>query len=377
MQYRQFPNIHKDISILGFGCMRLPQHSDDPKDIDIPRSSAMVRKAINAGVNYIDTAWGYHGEQSEPFLAEALSEGYRDKVYLASKLPSWLIETREDMNRYLDAQLEKLNTDHIDFYMLHALDRGRWDTYCKLDVFSYLDAIKASGKVSHVGFSFHDDLQIFKEIIDAYPWDFCQIQYNLLDTEFQAGAEGLSYAYDRGIGIIVMEPLRGGSLASRIPREVQEIWDSTPVKRTPAQWALRWLWNDPRITLVLCGMSTDEQADQNIATASASQANSLTQEELQAISRVRSVYHRKIQVPCTGCNYCMPCPHGVEIPGSFAMYNDAHMFDEVDENRKKYLQMLSGREASRCTACGTCEPLCPQGIEIIASLKQVASLFES
>ncbi len=377
MQYRQFPKIPKDISILGFGCMRLPQTSNDSKDIDIPRAAAMVRGAIEQGVNYIDTAWGYHGGQSEPFLAKALSEGYRERVYLATKLPSWLIKTREDMDHYLDKQLEKLNTDYIDFYMLHALDRDRWETYCKNDVFGYLDAIKASGKVRHVGFSFHDDPESFRDIIEAYPWDFCQIQYNILDTQVQAGSEGLTYAYERGIGIIVMEPLRGGSLTARIPEEVQQVWDSAPVKRTPAQWALRWLWNDPRITLVLSGMTTEEQVQENIDTASEAQPESLTEEELQAVEDVRTVYLRKIQVPCTGCNYCMPCPHDVNIPGSFSMYNDAHMFNEIEENRQKYRQMLSGHEASRCTACGTCEPLCPQGIEIIESLKGPVSLFES
>ncbi len=376
MKYRRFPNIGKDLSVLGFGCMRLPT-SGGSRDIDVSRAKAMVRHAIDRGVNYIDTAWPYHGGQSEPFLGDALSDGYREKVYLATKLPCWKVDKREDFDWFIDEQLRLLNTEAIDFYMIHALSRERWETALNNGVIEFLDACRASGKVKHVGFSFHDDIESFKTIVDAYSWEFCLIQYNYLDTHVQAGTEGLAYAYDRGLGIAVMEPLRGGSLAADIPRDVQTVWEQAPVSRTPAEWALRWIWNDPRVTVVLSGMGSEAQLEENLAAAEAAEPDSLTAEELECIEAAKQVYHSKVQVPCTGCNYCLPCPHGVDIPTAFSIYNNAHMFEDIPEGKKRCSQFLSGKEASRCTECGTCEPQCPQGIPIIESLKQVSALLES
>lgn len=377
MQKRRFPGIDLDISALGFGCMRLPLNSSNPADIDTETAKLMVRRAIDNGVNYIDTGWSYHSHQSEPFLAEALSGGYREKVHVATKLPSWEVHSRNDMDRLLDEQLNRLQTDSVDFYLLHALDASRWSNYLDHQVFDFLDSAKASGKVKHIGFSFHDTVDSFKTIIDSYPWEFCQIQYNFLDTDVQAGTEGLTYAYDAGIGIIVMEPLRGGSLTGKVPREVQRIYHAAPVSRTPAEWALRWVWNDPRITVVLSGMSTMEQVEENLKYADAALPNSLAPEELDVIEAVKDMYRSKIEIPCTECGYCMPCPYGVNIPKAFSLYNDACIFNEVEDNMRKYRQFLTGNEASLCTACGTCEPLCPQGIPIIESLKAPVKMFES
>jgi len=375
MQYRKIPGNSEKLSALGFGCMRLPLKGNEHQSIDRERAKQMIRHAIDEGVNFIDTAWGYHQGESEPFLAEVLSDGYRDKVYLSTKLPSWLVTSREDMDWYLNEQLKRLNTDSIDFYMLHLLNDAQWRTFCSLDIFQFLDDIKTSGKARYVGFSFHDHVSVFKNIVDSYPWDVCLIQYNFLDVEYQAGTEGLGYAYDKGIGVFVMEPLRGGNLARNIPPKIQEIWDQAPDKKTPAEWALRWVWNDPRVSVVLSGMSTEEQIQHNIETAESAYPNSLSSEALQLIGKVRSEYRRRIKVSCTGCNYCMPCPSGVDIPGILSILNDAFMFENFEKGKRRYEQFMEGHEASLCTECGACEPACPQGIPIINSLKEADKLF--
>ncbi len=302
MQYRTFPRYNEEqLSVLGFGCMRLPLNSHKGKDINKELASAMVRKAVDGGVNYIDTAWPYHGGESETFLASALADGYRDKVNLATKMPSWMIKKREDMDRFLDKQLRKLNTDHIDYYLIHTLENAYWETLVQLGLFDFLDRAVSDGRVRRIGFSFHDELPLFKRIIDAYRWDFCQIQYNFLDTDYQAGAEGLDYAYSREIGVIVMEPLRGGSFTKSVPSDVQALWDSAPVSRSPAEWGLRWVWNDPRVTVVLSGMSTMEQVEENVRIAGEAVPESLTREELEIVDRVSRIYRSRIQVGCTAC----------------------------------------------------------------------------
>jgi len=355
--------------------MRLPLNSDDSSDIDTERAKRMVRAAIDRGVNYIDTAYPYHGGNSEAFVAETLQDGYREKVHLATKLPTWLIETREDMDKYLNEQLERLQTDRIDYYLIHALDKQRWAKITELGLFDFMNTAVSDGRVKYIGFSFHDDVDTFKTIIDAYDWDFCQIQYNYLDTEEQAGTEGLAYAYEKHIGIIVMEPLRGGELTGTIPDEVAEVWKTAPQKRSPAEWALRWIWNDPRVTVVLSGMSTEEQADENIAVAETAEADAFSDDELALISAVRSIYLDKIAVPCTSCRYCMPCPHGVNIPEAFGYYNKAMMFENTERFRNEYRKNNADHLADLCIACGECEPKCPQHIPIISSLEKVANLF--
>ncbi|NQT59709.1 MAG: aldo/keto reductase [Bacteroidetes bacterium] len=375
MLYRTFPNNEDKLSILGFGCMRLPIKSMKAKDIDFDLAEAMVRKAIDNGVNYIDTAWPYHGGESEPFLARALADGYREKVFLATKLPSWMIKKTEDMDRILNKQLVKLNTEYIDYYLIHALNRKYWDNLISLGLFDFIERALKDGKIKHIGFSFHDDLDVFKEIVDAYPWEFCQLQYNFLDTEQQAGLEGLTYAHEKGVGIIVMEPLRGGSLTKSVPEDVQNLWDSTAARRTPAEWALRWVWNDPRIAVVLSGMSTMEQVDENLSIAKTAEPETLTDNELNIFEEVKNIYQSRIKNPCTACSYCMPCPHGVDIPRAFGFYNDAYIFDDIAGKKLVYGRFLKDQSADLCVACGECEPKCPQHIKIIDELIEVKELF--
>ncbi|MCF7944198.1 MAG: aldo/keto reductase [Spirochaetia bacterium] len=375
MKYRRFPQAEDSLSILGFGCMRLPLKSADSKDIDREQATAMMRKAIDRGVNYIDTAYPYHGGESEPFTAEVLADGYREKVHLATKLPSWLVSSREDFDKYLNEQLKRLQTDHIDYYLLHALDKDRWEELKKHGVFDFMDTARTDGRVRNIGFSFHDDLDTFKTIIDAYNWDFCQIQYNYLDTHMQAGSEGLAYAYDRGIGIVVMEPLRGGGIAGDLPEDIQQVFDRAPRDWTAAEWALRWVWNDPRVSVVLSGMSSMAQTDENLAVAENAESGALSKEDLSVVEEVKGMFLDKIEVPCTSCGYCMPCPHDVNIPEAFRFYNNALMFEDTEGWKENYLSSFKGHTADMCIACGECEPQCPQHIAIIDSLEAVSDLF--
>jgi predicted aldo/keto reductase-like oxidoreductase len=375
MQYRTFPHGDKELSILGFGCMRLPLNSVKSDDINIELATRMVRSAIDRGVNYIDTAYPYHQKMSEPFVARALADGYRQKVALATKLPCWMVESHEDFDRFLDEQLERLQTDRIDYYLIHALDKDRWKKMVELDMFSFLERAQQDGRVAHMGFSFHDDLETFKQIVDAYQWHFCQIQYNYLDTDVQAGSEGLEYAHEKGLGIIVMEPLRGGALTDTIPGDVKSVWDSAPTTRSPAEWALRWVWDDPRVTVVLSGMSTQDQVDENVGIADEAVPHRLSSQELSTIEQVRSIYKKRIAVDCTACGYCMPCPHGVDIPSAFRFYNNAMMFEDPVRYKQEYVRFYSEHLADLCTECGACEPQCPQHIPIIESLKKVTESF--
>ncbi len=368
-----------DLSILGFGCMRLPGRT--PR-IDEPRAMAMVRGAIDRGVNYIDTAVPYHAGQSEPFVGRVLADGYRERVKLATKLPPWKVETREDMDRILGEQLEKLRTDHIDYYLVHALNAKSWEKMVGLGVTDFLEKALADGRILNAGFSFHGKLDGFRTIVDGYDWRFCQIQYNILDTERQAGTEGLLYAADRGLGIIVMEPLRGGSLARSVPTSVQAIWDAAPTRRTPAEWALRWIWNHPQVHIVLSGMSTEGQVDENIRIAEEARPESLSKEELAVIERARDAYATLERVGCTTCGYCMPCPSGVDIPGCFEALNDLGRFGDRRHARKLYAFRMGGvmspkpTYASLCTDCGKCVKACPQGLSVPEHLREVRRELE-
>jgi len=379
MLYRKFGKTQEMVSALGFGCMRLPLlPGGDPSKIDEKLAIKLVRYAIDAGVNYIDTAYPYHGTgmdkggQSEPFVAKALKDGYREKVKLATKLPSWLIKTREDMDRYLNEQLERLETDCIDFYLVHTINSKLWPVLKEAGIADFLNQAIKDGRIKYAGFSYHEKHDLFNEVIDYYDWSFCQIQYNYLDEDFQAGTAGLDYAAQKGMGITIMEPLRGGKLAGNLPKAAQSVFDQTEVKRTPADWALRWVWNHPEVSVILSGMNTMDQVTENLKSASEAEANSLTTQEVDAIDQVKAIYKDRIKVNCTGCGYCMPCPEGVNIPGCFAMYNNYHMFG----SEEGYHRFLSAQQkASSCVECGLCETHCPQGISIREELKEVTAVF--
>jgi predicted aldo/keto reductase-like oxidoreductase len=381
MLYRKMPKNGDELSILGFGCMRLAAKTDG--SIDEERAVRQIRSAIDHGVNYVDTAWPYHMGQSEPVVGLALAGGYREKVKLATKLPSWLIEKREDMDTFLNAQLEKLKTDHIDYYLVHALVGDLWDTVENRGVADFLDRAKADGRIRNAGFSFHGAGSDFSRIVDAYPWDFCLIQYNYLDEKNQAGTAGLEYAASKGLGVIIMEPLRGGNLTRTVPQAIKDIWDEAPIKRSPAEWALRWVWNHPEVTVVLSGMNEEAHIRENLRYAGEASPVSLTDAELQLVKRVEKKYRELMKVGCTGCQYCMPCPAGVNIPLCFEEYNNLYMVDNPDAEKFLYAARLGGAVAlgnpefaSLCVQCGQCLEKCPQHIDIPAVLESVVEELE-
>lgn len=375
MKYRKFGKTDFDASILGMGCMRLPVLGDNNADINEPEAIKMIRYAIDNGVNYVDTAYPYHSGQSELLVAKALKDGYREKVKLATKFPTWLLTAPSDFDKYLNEQLSRLETDHIDFYLLHALDKGRWDNLLKQGVFKAIESYKKSGKVKYIGFSFHDDLSTFKKITDAYDWDFCQIQLNYMDEIGQAGLEGMRYAASKGIPLVIMEPLRGGKLAAKPADSVAKIWDRAKVKRTPAEWALRWVWNFPEVAVVLSGMSTMEQLKENLKIADQADPQSLTREELAIVNDARDTYKSLSKIGCTDCKYCMPCPFGIDIPTNFAHYNDAHIYGDLEGMKEQYRNIEGDGQSYNCKECGVCESKCPQKLPIRTLLKQVTEVM--
>ena len=383
MLYRQVGKTGQKLSILGFGCMRLPIIGGKTHLIDKEKAQAMVDYAIRNGVNYFDTAYMYHSEvpfqagMSEVFLGQALKRE-RGNIHLATKLPSWLVASRADMDRFLDQQLERLQTDQIDFYLVHGVSGEMWKKMSQLGITGFLDAALADGRIKHAGFSFHDDAPAFKPIVDAYDWSFCQIQYNFMDEDYQAGRAGLEYAASKGLGVIIMEPLRGGGLTARLPEEVQAVWDKARVKRTPAEWALRFVWNRPEVSVVLSGMSEPSQMEENVRLANQGLANSLTARELALIQEAKTIYQARTRVLCTGCGYCLPCSHGVSIPANFLQLNNLSIYRDRRAAEFFYFHILKeDQRASHCEECGQCLELCPQHITIPEMLKEVVREFES
>ncbi len=373
MLFRKMSKTDRKLSILGFGCMRLPQTADYA--IEEHKATAMVRYAIDRGVNYIDTAYVYFNGQCEPFLGSALTDGYRERINLATKMPVWDVRSRKDMDRILDEQLKRLKTDHIDFYLLHGLSRSSWNDMIDLNVSEFLDGAINDGRICYAGFSFHDNVPAFKEIVDAYPWTFAQIQYNYMDEEYQAGTGGLSYAAEKGLGIVVMEPFRGGMLAQETA-EIKKVWASGGHSRPAAEWGLRWLWNRPEITVVLSGMSTMQQVKDNLGFANDGKSLALTTDDLAVYERVKTFYRSRVKITCTQCRYCQPCMVGVKIPECFSAYNDAFIYTDTAGAKFSYDAFTaSGGDASRCKDCGVCESLCPHQIPIRKHLRVVVSLF--
>ena len=382
MRYRTMPKNGDELSVLGFGCMRLPLLEGG--DIHVDKAIEQIRYAIDSGVNYLDTAWPYHGGASESILGRALQDGYREKVKIATKLPTWLINSREDMDSYLEKQLVKLQTDRIDYYLLHALNGLTWDKLDQLGVAEFLDTAIKDGRIINAGFSFHGTLDDFKRIVDGYPWVFCQIQYNYLDQQYQAGTEGLNYAAERNLGIIVMEPLRGGNLGlPEPPPAIGTIWDQAETRRTPVEWALRWIWNHPEVGVVLSGMNEDAHIDENLRIADQGLPGSLTQQECELVEQAAATYKELMKVDCTGCGYCLPCPEGVMIPAIFEVYNKMHLFGNKEEAKFIYAirmcGVISGNKqgfASECVECGECLEKCPQSIPIPDILADVVEELE-
>ncbi len=371
MQYRPFGKVELRVSALGFGCMRLPILNGDYAQIDEPEAMRMLRHAIDGGVNYVDTAYGYHRGNSERFVGRALQDGYRQKVGLATKLPQWLVNEQADFERLFSEQLDRLQTDHIDYYLMHALGAKSWHKIYDLGILDWIEKTRASGRILHVGFSFHDTLEAFKEIVDAYPgWDFAQIQYNYMDVNEQAGTAGLQYAAQRGMGMVIMEPLLGGRLV-RPPEAVQALWDAAPTRRSPADWALQWLWNQPEVSVVLSGMSTFQQVEENLVSANSAAVNPLSPAELALVEQVRAKTQELCAVPCTHCDYCQPCPNKVNIPRLFELYNNASMYNVLDESRREYANMPMEERADMCLDCDECEDKCPQHIPISVWMPQV------
>ncbi|MDD1724917.1 MAG: aldo/keto reductase [Methanospirillum sp.] len=378
MQYRRVPKTGDRLSALGFGAMRLPMKRGR---IDEEKATLLLREAIDSGINYVDTAFTYHGGESEKFLGLALRDGYREKVRLADKLPPWNVEIREDMDKILDIQLKRLATDHIDYYLLHSLNGPTWRRLSGLGVIEFLESARNAGKIRNIGFSFHGDRRSFREIVDAYDWTFCQIQYNFLDEENQAGTEGLQYAASKQIAVMVMEPLRGGVLAGKLPEEVVSLYESAEKRLSAAGWGLSWVWNHPEVTVVLSGMNDTKHLAENLATCETALPGTLDEKEQEMMQKVQAVFRRLMKIGCTGCSYCMPCPSGVNIPQCFYFYNQYYMTGDRLITRGFYAMQLMGgmgepANASLCRNCGKCEVICPQHIPIPDELKKVSSKLD-
>lgn len=377
MLYRKFGNTDIGLSQLGFGCMRLPlADTNNPAAIDEKAAAGMLYYAIEHGLNYFDTAHPYHREMSERFVGKVLTDTYRDRIYLATKLPMWHVKSRQDCDRLFAEQLQRLQADNIDMYLLHALNKRSWKTVQEHDVLSFLDGLKRNGKIRFAGFSFHDELPLFREIIDAYPWTFCLIHLNYVDCDYQAGVRGLEYAHKKGLAVQIMEPLRGGKLAQHVPEDIMAIIARTGRSQTPAQFALRWLFHRTEVCCVLSGMSSLQEVRENIDFASHDHINTLTDSEMELYAEARAFYRTRTRIQCTQCGYCMPCQQKIPIAFILELYNDAYMYNAHDDSRRAYsIFVKSENRADKCSECGECEDKCPQKVPVIESLRAAHGLF--
>lgn len=377
MKYRTFLKTGEKISLLGFGTMRLPIVNDDFSKIDEEEAIHMIRTSIDRGVNYVDTAYTYHDGFCEVAVGKALKDGYREKVLLADKLPLWLAKTEEDLERIFQEQLEKLDVDCIDMYLIHNITGSVWKRVQKYNAIDFLEKKRSEGRIKHIGFSFHDDFDLFKEVLEAYPWDFCQIQLNYMDQEFQAGVKGLKLAGSMGIPVIIMEPLKGGKLTDVLPQSIRDFWNQSDVKRTPAEWALRWVADFPEVLTILSGMTCMEHVDENIRILSEADPNSLTQTEQEIIQNVADEYNKLIRYSCTGCQYCMPCPLKINIPDIIGRYNDWFVYEGNEKIMQDFRTWVNPKAMpSVCIACKACEGHCPQHLPVSEIMKKAQEIFE-
>ena len=365
MEKRKFEKLGIETSLLGFGCMRFPQNPDGT--IDEAEAAKLLDTAIKAGVNYIDTAYPYHNGESEPFLGRTLKKYPRNSFYLATKLPMWDIKTPEDVKKIFDSQLERLQTDYVDFYLIHCLDKEKWQQVLDLNVIPFLEEMKQQGKIRFLGFSFHDDFDTFKKILTYRTWDFCQIQYNYMDTEEQAGDKGYALAEELGIPLVIMEPVKGGSLAN-FSDDINAKFKAMDKDASIASWAFRWVGSHSNAKVILSGMSNEEQVEDNLKTFS--NFKPLDEAEEKMISEIVSDLQSRVQNGCTGCRYCMPCPAGVNIPQNFALWNKYHIYGTYDHVKNAWEKDLKDEEKAKCCVkCGKCEKVCPQHLSIRRDLE--------
>ncbi|THB75644.1 MAG: aldo/keto reductase [Desulfobacteraceae bacterium] len=379
MQYRHVPKNGDQLSALGYGCMRFPTRLGG---IDEKKAERQMMHALDQGINYFDTAYPYHSNKSEPFVGKVFSNNNcRDKVKLATKLPHWMTHSKAEMEDILDEQLAKLRTDRIDYYLIHALNGELWESAKQHGVIEFMDDALRKGKIVNAGFSFHGLSEDFNPIVDDYDWTFCQIQYNFLDTQNQAGTAGLEYAASKEMAVMIMEPLRGGNLAKTPPPSVHKIWGRAPDKKTPAAWSLSWLWDHPEVTVILSGMNDDTHIAENIELARTCLPNAFTDQESLLVDEAAGEFRRVMKVGCTACQYCMPCPAGVNIPSAFDCYNSKHAFKDRSA-RMMYLFQNGGLVtekptlASQCVNCGKCLEKCPQSLAIPDLLEEVVQDME-
>lgn len=383
MKYRKFGSTGFKVSALGLGCMRFPTKKLMPLQADMPKSIKLIKSAVDKGINYIDTAWVYHLGASEKIVGSALQDGYRKNVHLVTKSPLFLVNKVEDFDKFLNKQLKKLQTDYIDTYLFHAMNKSGLEKLKKYNLIDKMIDAKKDGKIKYIGFSFHDTLPVFKEIVDFYHWDVVQIQYNYMDTAIQATTEGLKYAAGKGMAVVIMEPLKGGKLANP-PAEAWEVMERSKIKRSPVDWALQYLWNLPETSVVLSGMSNLKMLNENCDSADRSGVSSLHEEDLNIIDDLIKIYRKKILVPCTSCKYCLPCPSGVNIPQNFAILNNVALeksnvrkwlhkrdYKKMANSPEKLDKAKSNGNASLCINCGICLEKCPQEINIPNELKNV------
>lgn len=373
MEKRKMEKLGAEVSLLGFGCMRFPTNSEGK--IDREKAEAMMDKAIAAGVNYIDTAYPYHGGESELFVGEVLKKYDRDSYYLATKLPLWAVHSLEDVDKLFNEQLSKLQTDYVDFYLMHAMGGSKWREMVKMGVVERLEELKAEGKIRYLGFSFHDSYEAFEEILNARDWDFCQIQLNYMDVNDQAGMKGYKLTEEKQVPLVIMEPIKGGMLAN-YGGDIADVFHALDKDASFASFALRWVGSLPNVKVVLSGMSTMEQVDDNLKTFD--EFKPMSEEELATVDKVVEILNNRVQNGCTGCSYCMPCPAGVNIPKNFRIWNTYHMYQNYNAVRWNWeTEMKDEERANKCIECGKCEAICPQALQIREDLKRVMEDLEA